>query len=230
MAFFRSLLFAIVFYVGTVPAVIGALLIVPLGDARLRRYVVGWARFHRWCAVNLLGIRSHTEGPVPHGPLLYAAKHQSMYETLELLLILDRPAVVFKRELAEVPGWGRVARMYGCIPVDREGSARALREMVRAAKALGEEGRGVLIFPEGTRVAPGETPPLRAGFAGLYRAFGRPVVPIAVDSGRLWGRRSFVKRPGVVTFRFGEPLPPGLSRVEAEARVHAGINALEAGS
>jgi 1-acyl-sn-glycerol-3-phosphate acyltransferase len=84
----------------------------------------------------------------------------------------------------------------------------------------------VIIFPEGTRVAPGETPPLRAGFAGLYRALGLPVVPVAVDSGRLWGR-GVVKRSGTVTFKVGETIPPGLQRDEAERRVHAAINALE---
>jgi 1-acyl-sn-glycerol-3-phosphate acyltransferase len=87
----------------------------------------------------------------------------------------------------------------------------------------------VLIFPEGTRVAPGEQPPLQPGFAGLYKQLGLPVVPVALDSGRLWPRNSFVKRPGIVTVRFGEPIPPGLPRAEIEAKVHAAINALEGG-
>ena len=83
-----------------------------------------------------------------------------------------------------------------------------------------------MIFPEGTRVPPGETPPLRSGFAGLYRALGLPVVPVAVDSGKLWGR-GLVKRSGTVRFVVGETIPPGLNRDEIEARVHAAINALE---
>jgi 1-acyl-sn-glycerol-3-phosphate acyltransferase len=88
-------------------------------------------------------------------------------------------------------------------------------------------GRPILIFPEGTRVLPGEQPPLRAGFAGLYRSLNLPVVPVALDSAKVSPRRSFIKRPGTVTFRFGDPIPPGLPRAEAEARVHAAINALE---
>ncbi len=131
-----------------------------------------------------------------------------------------------KRELTSIPLWGRVAMLYGAVPVDREGSAKALRAMMAAAKAAVAAGRPILIFPEGTRVAPGDAPPLRAGFAGLYRMTGLPVVAIALDSGRLWPRGGFVKRPGVVTFRFSDPIPPGLPREEVEARVHGAINVL----
>ena len=99
--------------------------------------------------------------------------------------------------------------------------------MMALGKAAKADGRPVVIFPEGTRTAPGTTPELRPGFAGLYRALGLPVVPIALDSGRLWPRRGFVKQPGIVTMRFGEAIPPGLPRHEIEARVHAAINALE---
>jgi 1-acyl-sn-glycerol-3-phosphate acyltransferase len=98
--------------------------------------------------------------------------------------------------------------------------------MVAAGKEAVQTGRPVIIFPEGTRVHVGQTPPLRPGFAGLYRALGLPVVPVAVDSGRLWGR-GFVHRPGKVTFKISETIPPGLKREEIEARVHAAINALE---
>jgi 1-acyl-sn-glycerol-3-phosphate acyltransferase len=155
-----------------------------------------------------------------------AAKHQSMFETIEMLLILDRPAVVMKRQLADIPGWGWVARRYGVIPVDREGGASALRRMLKAAREAIADGRPILIFPEGTRVAPGETPPLQPGFAGLYRSLALPVVPVALDSGRVW-RRSFVKSPGLVTMQVGEPIPPGLKRSQVEAQVHRAINALE---
>ena len=87
------------------------------------------------------------------------------------------------------------------------------------------EGRPVVIFPEGTRVAPGEAPPLQPGFAGLYRALGLPVVPVAHDSGKLWSRR-FVKRPGTIHFKIGEVIPPGLKREEIETRVRDAINVL----
>ena len=99
--------------------------------------------------------------------------------------------------------------------------------MRAAAKAAVAAGRPILIFPEGTRVLPGEQPQLQPGFAGLYKSLGIPVVPVALDSGRLWPRKIFVKRPGIVTMRVGETIPPGLPRQEVEARVHAAINALE---
>src|SRR5690606_30076609 len=141
--------------------------------------------------------------------------------------MLDRPVIVLKQELADIPGWGRVARLYGAIPVDRSGSAKALRAMLHAGRAAIAEGRGIVIFPEGTRVSPGEQPPLRAGFAGLYKALGLPVVAVAVDSGRVYPRSGFVRRPGVITFRFADPLPPGLPRAEIEAAVQERINALD---
>ena len=227
VAAIRSALFALIFYSGSVFAVLGALPVSLFGGRAIRRYAIGWARFHRWCARVLMGVSSRVEGPVPQGPMIIAAKHQAMYETLELLLILHEPAILTKRELTDLPLWGVIARKYGAIPVDREGSAAALRAMLAGARKMTAGGRPIVIFPEGTRVAPGTRPPLRAGFAGLYRMLGLPVAPVALDSGRLWPRGSFVKRPGIVTFRFGEPIPPGLPRKEAEARVHAAINALE---
>lgn len=227
MALIRSLLFALIFYPVTVLAVLIAFPVALLGADRLRGYAVGWARFHGWCCRALLGIRSKVEGRPPRGPVLIASKHQSMYETLELLTMLDRPAVVLKRELAEIPGWGRIARLYGAIPVDRSGSAAALRSMLRAGRAAIGEGRGILIFPEGTRVAPGEQPPLRAGFAGMYKSLALPVVAVALDSGHLFPRTGFIRQPGTVTFRFFDPLPAGLPRAEIEALVHERINALD---
>jgi 1-acyl-sn-glycerol-3-phosphate acyltransferase len=223
----RSILFYLLFYPGTVIAVLTAFVSALFGDACLRRHALGWAAFHRWCARWILGIRAVVEGAVPPGPHLYAAKHQSMFEALDLLLIVGDPAAVLKRELADIPLFGRIARMAGVIPVDRAGSAKALRRMMRAAAAARDEGRSILIFPEGTRVAPGEQPPLQPGFAGLYKQLGLPVVPVALDSGLLWPRNSFLKRRGTVTVRLGAPIPPGLPRAEIEARVHAAINALD---
>lgn len=227
MALLRSILFALIFYPGTLGAVLVAFPLSLLGPPALRRQAVRWARFHRWCARVLLGVRSRIEGVIPPGPLLFASKHQSMYETLELLVMLQDPAMVVKKELADIPLWGAIARKQGVIPVDRAGSASALRVMLKAARAAVAAGRPIAIFPEGTRVLPGEQPPLRAGFAGLYRSLGLPVVPIALDSGPLWPRGAFIKHPGVITFRFQDPIPPGLPRAEIEAKVHTAINVLE---
>ena len=227
MAALRSVLFALVFYGWTVPAAILALPVGLLGTRALRGWCHAWLRFHRWCARHILGISSRIEGVPPKGAVLVAVKHQSMYETIEIALMLEVPAMVLKRELADLPFWGWAVRRYGVIPVDRAAGAKALRRMMRAGDEAVAEGRPIVIFPEGTRVPPGATPPLQPGFAGLYRALKLPVVPVAVDSGRLAPRNGFVKRAGIVTFRFGETIPPGLGRDEIEARVHAAINALE---
>jgi 1-acyl-sn-glycerol-3-phosphate acyltransferase len=223
----RSLLYALVFYPGSVLYVLAGITVLPLGVRPVRRVADAWTGFNRFCARFLLGIRTRIEGELPGGPVIVASKHQSMFETTEMQRILDTPATVMKSELGRIPLWGRLTRAYGIIPVDRDGGGAALRKLLRAAGDAVAEGRPIVIFPEGTRVAPGERPPLEPGFAGLYRALNLPVVPVALDSGRIWPRRSFVKRPGVVTMRFGEPIPPGLPRKEAEARVHAAINALE---
>jgi 1-acyl-sn-glycerol-3-phosphate acyltransferase len=150
-----------------------------------------------------------------------------MYETLEMILMLDEPATVLKRELSDIPLFGWVTRRYGVIPIDRKGGATALRGMMRTAGVAIAELRPIVIFPEGTRVPVGEAPPLQPGFAGLYRVLKLPVVPVAVNSGRLWPRGRFIKRPGIVTMRFLDPIEPGLPRAEIEARVHAAINVLE---
>ena len=227
MDFLRSLLFASFFYPGSALAVAAAFPAALFGQEALSWVTHAWARYHRWCAAALLGVRSRVEGVVPEGAVIVAAKHQSMFETIEMLLILEYPAVVLKRELADVPGWGWVARRYGVIPVDRSGGAAALRRMLKAAREAVAGGRPIAIFPEGTRVSVGDQPPLQAGFAGLYRSLGVPVVPVALNSGLIWPRRRFTKRPGTVTVRFGDPIPPGLPRGVIEAKVHSAINALE---
>ncbi len=225
MALLRTILFSLVFYPGSLVSVTVALLLArdPISTQRHARR---WASFFHWCTTHILGIETRVEGHRPDEPVLYAAKHQAMYETFDLLRLLPDPAIVLKQELIRVPLWGKVVENYGVIPVDREGSAGALRTMIASARRAVRAGRPLLIFPEGTRVPPGERPLLRPGFAGLYRAAGLPVVPIALDSGQVWPRRG-AKQAGVVTMRFGTSIPPGLPRADIEARVHAAINALE---
>lgn len=223
----RTLLFVILFYAATVAAVLVALVVALFGRKPLRRFGMAWVRFHAWCVRWILGIRTRVEGVVPKGPALVAAKHQSFFDPLALVRLLGAPAAVMKRQLADIPLWGWLARRYGAISVDRAGGAVALRRMVREAGEAVAESRSILIFPEGTRVEPGAQPPLQAGFAGLYRRFGLPIVPVALDSGRVWPRRGLICRSGVITIRFGETLPPGLPRGELEQRVHQAINALE---
>lgn len=226
IATLRTLAFQLVFFGGSVVIVLLSPLAALVGTGPLRWWVTMWTRFHRWCARVFVGIRVEVRGTIPAEPALYPAKHGAMFETLEMVALLDAPVIVMKRELADIPVWGWAAKRYGMIVVDREGSSAAMRSMLREAQAARAMGRSVVIFPEGTRVLPGETPPLKPGFAGLYRALGLPAVPVAIDSGRVWPRGGAI-HPGTIHFDFGEPLAPGLPRREIERLVHAAINALE---
>jgi 1-acyl-sn-glycerol-3-phosphate acyltransferase len=221
----RSILYVLIFYPATALFVFAGLVVTLFGRDATRTLVRTWCSFSAMLADILLRVRSKVEGRVPDGAVLIAVKHESMYETLEMVRIADTPVIVLKRELSQIPFFGWLTRRYGVIPVDRGAGSKALREMVAAGRSAAETGRAVLIYPEGTRVPHGQSPKLRSGFAGLYRALGLPVVPIAVDSGRLW-TKGLLKKPGIVHFRIGETIPAGLKREEIEARVHAAINAL----
>jgi 1-acyl-sn-glycerol-3-phosphate acyltransferase len=226
IAFLRSIVFTIVFYIGSAVTVTGALLAGLVSRTGLFLGPKIWAGWFVLCSRWITGVRLKVEGDIPEGPHLFAIKHESAYETILTLWLFTRPAVVMKAELKSIPVWGAAATRHGSIFVDREGSAAMLRTMMKAAQAAVKDGRPVVIFPEGTRVAVGATPPLAAGFAGLYKILKLPVIPVALDSGSAWPK-TFVKRPGTVTFRFGAPIPPGLARGDIEARVHAAINALQ---
>lgn len=226
LAAIRTTLFCLIFYVGSLAWVLSALAVAPVSRDLLIRIANSWSCFHRACSRWVLGQRIVIEGPVPAQPALIVLKHESMFETIDLLSLFDRPVIAAKRELLDLPLWGRVAESYGVLPIDREAGASALRNLRRAGRAALDSGRPICLFPEGTRVPPGERPPLKSGFAGLYKLLGVPVVAVAVTTGRLVPRHGFIRRPGVVRYRFAAPIPPGLPRAEAERLVHAAINAL----
>ena len=226
VAILRSVIFTIVFYAGCVLTVPGALFAGLISRKGLFLGPKIWAGWFVWCSHWICGVKLNVVGDIPAGPHLFAIKHESAYETFLTLWLFTRPAVVMKAELRNIPVWGAASTRHGSIFVDREGSATMLRKMMKAARAAVDDGRPVIIFPEGTRVAVGATPPLASGFAGLYKILKLPVVPIALDSGSSWPK-SFIKRPGVVTFQLGEAIPPGLPRDEIEARVHGAINLLQ---
>jgi 1-acyl-sn-glycerol-3-phosphate acyltransferase len=226
MTVLRSLVYAALFYTGTTLWVLAGVVASLFGRRPTLAVVLSWVELNHWLTTNVLRIRTQVDGAIPDGAYLIAVKHEAMFETTEMVRLSKLPVIVIKRELADIPLFGFLTRRYGVIPVERSAGAKALRDMVAAGKEALATGRPVMIFPEGTRVPSGRAPKLRSGFAGLYRALGLPVVPVAVNSGRLWGR-GFVHRPGTVTFKVGETIPAGLKREEIEARVHAAINALE---
>lgn len=224
MTVLRSLAFYAVFYTGSVYYVLASVLAAAFAPRRMRRFPDAWSRYHRVCLRALVGITVRQTGERPSGTVLYAIKHESFFEAIDLPNLFDHPVPFAKEELYRIPGWGRAARAYGSVAVYRQAGAKALRSMLAEARQFIGTGRPLAIFPEGTRVAHGTRPPLQAGFAGLYKLLGLPVVPVAVNSGPLYHR--WWKRPGTITLHFGEPIEPGLPREEIEARVHAAINAL----
>lgn len=220
----RSLGFYAAFYGGTVLLVFVALGALLGGGDRYREVVRAWSTWHRTCTRVLLGIRVEGDRFVPRPGVLYAIKHESFFEAIDLPHLYPLPVVFAKEQLLRIPLWGAIGTRYGLIAVDRARGASALRAMLAEARRWTADGRPLVIFPEGTRVPHGTQPALQAGFAGLYKMLGLPVVPVAVDSGPLYHR--LWKRSGTIRYRFGEEIPPGLPREEIEARVHAAINAL----
>lgn len=221
----RSLAFYVAFYGGTLYYVFAASIASFAGREAFCRAVTRWSRYHRRCVTGLLGIKVVIKGELPQRDVLIAAKHESFFEAIDApWMVGNFPAVFAKAELLRIPLWGATATAYGLVPVEREQGARALRIMLNAARERVAEGRPLVIFPEGTRVPHGARPELRSGFAGLYKLLGLPVVPVAIDSGPLYHRAW--KRRGTITILVGETIPPGLPREQAEARVHAAINAL----
>jgi len=173
-----------------------------------------WTRGVWWGLRHIVGLDYEVRGRehVPPGPVLLASKHQSTWDTAVFYLLFDDPCYVIKKELFSIPIWGWYARKAGMIGVDRKGRTRALKKMVADCVAALAEGRALVIFPEGTRTAPGERRSYQPGIAAVYAQANTPVVPVAVNSGVFWGRRSFIKSPGVAVLEFLPPIPPGLSR------------------
>lgn len=221
----RSLCFNAGWYAGSVViALVGSpILLLP------RRAVVAWARF--WIDFIIWWLRltcrlTHRVvglENLPQGPIIIACKHQSSWETLAFTRLFPDTAIVLKRELLFIPIVGWAMARAGNIAVARGDGAQALRGLVRQAKATIAEGRSILIFPEGTRVAVGVEKPYQVGAAALYRQLGVPVVPVALNSGLFWGRRKFVKRPGLITVEVLQPIPPGLPRKEFMATLRERI-------
>ena len=143
-------------------------------------------------------------------------------------LILDHPAIILKKELHLIPFYGWYAKKYGTIGIDRSGGAAALRSMLREARSAIENGRSIVVFPEGTRTEPGEVKTYQSGIAALYNDLGVPVVPVALNSGLLWSRRSILRKPGTITLRFLPAIPPGVKRANFMERLESDIETAQA--
>ena len=195
------------------------------GPGRWSRWMgTTWSRGVLWLSRVIVGMDYRLEGKLPDGPVLIAAKHQSAFETY--LFPAIRPVAVFviKKELLRLPLLGWYLTRAGQIAIDRSANTSALRQMLTQAKQRTGQGLSLIIFPEGTRVAVGQSAPIRPGVSALYTQLDVPVVPVALDSGKYWARNSFLRRPGTIHVRFGEPIQPGLRRREFEQRLGEGLN------
>lgn len=210
----RSLAFQTLFYLWTTMLALTflPLLIMP------RSWIVwcgeGWLRSVLWLLKCTVGLSYRVEGAehIPDGPVIYAFKHQSAWDTLAVPVLIRNPAVVVKRELLQIPFYGWYAKKHGMIGIDRDRGHRALRQILDKGEKAIAAGKPLVVFPEGTRTAPGTRVPYFAGIALIYSRMGLPVVPVALNSGLFWPRRSFIKRAGCITVRYLPAIPPGLSR------------------
>ncbi len=224
MGTLRAILFNLVFLAGSILITTSIALAAPFSREFVRRGSQLWARWFVWCARIFVGVRLVVRGRVPQEGVIIASKHTSMYETILTLYLFHHPAVVMKAELRKIPIWGFVADRHGSIFVERGKAGAALKGMLQQARARSAEGRPIFVFPEGTRVAHGTSPPLKAGLYGVYGGLKVPIVPMTHDAGLCW-TRGFAKRPGTVTVAFLPEVPPGLPREAMEAAVHSAINA-----
>lgn len=188
--------------------------------------VLGWLRLVCGIRVRITG----AEHLPPAGAAIIAAKHQSAFDTIIWLRELPDPVYVLKRELLSIPLYGWHIRHAGMIAIDRAAGGAAMRDLLRGTRAILAAGRQIVIFPEGTRVAPGERAPLQPGIAAMAAAAGLPVIPVATDSGLLWPARGFPSAPGVVTVAVLPALPAGLPRAvlldQLATAIHAGSERL----
>lgn len=180
-----------------------------------------WMRGVHLLLENVVGLEHEVRGRAPNpGPAIFAFKHQSAWETLSIHLLLDGAAIALKRELTQIPLFGWCLLHAGMIPIDRAGGARALRRLIEGGRAALARQAPIVIFPEGTRVPPGEHRAYQPGVAALYRHLDCPVVPVALNSGVFWPRRSFLKRSGRIVVEFLPAIEPGLERKAFMTELH----------
>ena len=235
MLLLRSIVFQIAFLLWSTLVALYGLIPLSLGN-RQHLFSIGgiWSDginlLLRWiCNIQ---IRIEGQEHIPAGPAMIAAKHQSLWDTAIVLRLFRGPAIVMKQELLRIPIYGALCRAQGMIAVDRDGGAKALKQMLKDARAAAADGRKILIFPQGTRTLPGESAPYQPGVVALYRDLKLPVVPVALNSGFFWPKRGILRKPGTIVLRFLPPIPAGLDRdtfmAELETRIESANAALEA--
>jgi 1-acyl-sn-glycerol-3-phosphate acyltransferase len=217
----RSLLFNLLFYVTTALYVVlgSPLLFAPRSWAMAA--LANHAHFELFLLRHIVGLKLEVRGhdKLPRTACLVASKHQSAWETFALIPLFRDPALLMKRELFWIPFHGWFSKKFEMIPVDRDKGPAALRAMLRETRKRVVDGREIIIFPEGTRRPPGAPADYKTGVVLLYEALGIPCVPVALNSGLFWPRRSLLRRPGTIVVEFLDPIPPGLPKSEFLSRL-----------
>ena len=221
----RSVAFNLLFYLNTLVYLIAALPTFFMPYRAIIAVAKSWGRTNLVLLRVVAGIDCEIRGreKIPRGPIIVAAKHQSAWETFALLPLIDNPVFILKRELQWIPIFGWLTIKGRMVPVDRGGGSQALAAMTERARIELADNRQLIIFPEGTRRPAGAEPRYKVGVAHLYAAEGVPCVPIALNSGLFWPRRSLRRFPGTVVAEILDPIPPGLGKEAFFERLQSDI-------
>jgi len=223
--FLRSLVFNILFYVVFLFCSLVALPTFLMPRSAMLKVASWWAKTNILLMRAICNIKVEFRGveKIPKGPLIVASKHQSMWETISLLHFFEAPFFVVKRELKFIPLFGLFLIKTNMVAIDRSAAGRALLAVMRRAAEEVRRGRQFVIFPEGTRRPVGAPPHYKAGVGLIYTECGVPCLPVALNSGLFWPRRTFMRYPGTLVVEFLDPLPAGLPRGEFLSRIETGI-------
>jgi len=228
----RSLLYGLWYYGVTVVLAIAYIPLLALPRAAMRRGIRIWARVLIWGLRVIGGVKLEVRGldRIPPGACLIAAKHQSMFDVIPAFAYMPDALFVMKKELSRIPVFGWLNRKHRTIVVDRQGEANAMRKLIADARDRFKEPRQLLIFPEGTRRAPGAEPAYKPGVAGIYRDLQTPCVPVATNTGLHINTAGVATSPGTVIYEILEPIPAGLKRADfmrlLQERIETASNAL----
>jgi 1-acyl-sn-glycerol-3-phosphate acyltransferase len=229
MIVLRSGLFNIAFFAISLVMTLLASAMRVVAPERVLDVAMLWGRSLVAAVRIICGIHLDVRGleHIRPGPALIASRHQSAFDTFVWLTLVPRCCYVFKQELGRVPLFGPLVGAAGMIAVDRGGGGAAIRALLRGADRAVREERQIVIFPEGTRGEPGAPLALQSGIAAIAARTGLPVIPVATNSGRFWGRRSFLKRPGTIRIVVGPPIPARTERTALMRALETGLAAID---
>lgn len=184
-----------------------------------------WCRWVRWSARWMLGLHSEVRGEVPMGEVLIASKHQSFFDIILIVSVVPRPKFIMKKELLRAPILGWFAVKIGCVPVDRGKRGQAVAQMLADVRSGAAEPGQLIIYPQGTRVAPGVHLPYKPGTGILYEQLGQPCVPAGTNVGLFWPRKGILRKPGLAVVEFLPAIAPGKPMAEFMAELESVVEA-----